>query len=153
MRKTSNRGGTYLLPCQKTLQAACGNRKGGDSVSVSTLVNSLSHAVARLFQYTWHSVALLLPGGEWQINLLSIRVDIFSVITTWTVSAGKNRAVCVDTFPLAQIRHREDPCYVCHLCSTRFSVLLGMYPRISYIAACRNLTLAKLAGFQFPDAL
>lgn len=153
MGKTSDRSGAYLLPPQTTLQAACGNRSGSDSTPVAILVNSLSNAVTRLFEYTWHSVVLLLPSGEWKINLFSIRVDIFPIITIRTVSAGKNRTVCVDTFPFTWVRHRQDACDTRHLHPTRFPVLFGVYPRIFYITTRGNFTPAKLAGFQSPDAL
>lgn len=140
MGKTSDRGGTYLLPRQKTLQTACGNRSGGDSVPISTLVNSLFRVVARLFLHTRHSVVLLLPGGEWAVNLFSIRVDVLSVITTRTISAGKNRAVCVDAFALTRVRRTENPCDTRHLHPTRFSVRFGGHPRIRYLMADRGCT-------------
>ena len=91
-------------------------------------------------------------GSGKQISFLS-GWTFFQLSQFGRYPTGKNWTVCVDAFPLAQVRHREDLCYACHLCSTRFSVLLGMYPRISYITACRNFTPPKLAGFQSSDAL
>lgn len=72
-------------------------------------------------------MVLLLSAGEWNVNRLSIRLDIFSTFTVRKVSARESRAVCLDAIVFSQFRYRENFCCARDLLPTRFSVRFGSH--------------------------